>query len=75
MDNEITLLHKNEIQEIIREEYNEKQKYLAEIVSIILDNPSAEVLEKNFLKLRNLIDVAPYTLDFRIKTTNHEEMI
>ena len=42
---------------------------------IILENPSAEMLEENLLKLRYLIEVVPDSLEFRIKILNREEKI
>ena len=67
-------LHENEILEIIREDYIQKQKQLGEILSIILENQSTEVLEENLWKLRNLIEVDPDSLEFRIKIINREEI-
>ena len=58
----------------MRKDYIQKQKQLGEILSIILENPSAEVLEENLWKLRNLIEVVPDSLEFRIKIINGEEI-
>ena len=59
----------------MRKDYIQKQKQLGDILSIILENPSAEVLEENLWKLRNLIEVVPDSLEFRIKIINIEEII
>ena len=67
-------MHENDILETIRKDYIQKHKQLGEILSTILENPSAEVLEENLWKLRNLIEVDPDSLEFRIKIINREEI-
>ena len=64
----------NEIQRIVNADYAKKQKQLGEILSIILENQSTEVLEENLWKLRNLIEVDPDSLEFRLKIINREEI-
>ena len=58
----------------MRKDYIQKQKQLGDILSIILENPSAEVLEENLWKIRNMIEVVPDSLEFRIKIINGEEI-
>ena len=76
IDTEIHSLdeNENEIKEIIRKDYIQKQKQLGDILSIILENSSAEALEENLWKLRNLIEVVPDSLEFRIKIIDREEI-
>ena len=47
----------NEMLEKIREDYTKKQLHLREITLKIIANPTAKVLEENFAKLSNLIEV------------------
>ena len=58
----------------MRKDYIQKQKQLGDILSIILENSSAEALEENLWKLRNLIEVVPDSLEFRIKIIDREEI-
>ena len=59
----------------MRSDYVQKQKQLGEIVSIILENPTADVLEKNLSKLKELIEVNQDSLELRIKIIKSEEQM
>ena len=45
----------------------QKQNEIRAVLKGILDNPTAEGLEINLQQLKDIIDVAPDTLEFRIK--------
>ena len=59
----------------MRSDYVQKQKQLGEIISVILENPTADVLEKNLSKLKELIEVNQDSLELRIKIIKSEEQM
>ena len=59
----------------MRSDYAQKQKQLGEIISVILENPTADVLEKNLSKLKELIEVNQDSLELRIKIIKSEEQM
>ena len=67
--------NENEIQQRIIHGYAKKQKELGEILQIILANPTAEALDDNLKKVRNLIDVNSNSLEFTIKIITRKEMM
>ena len=74
-ESEILLLDEDEMKQRITSNYTQKQKQLGEILQIILANPTADTLEENLQKIKNLIDVSSNSLEFTIKIINRTELM